>query len=49
VILIDAAVVFADEEVGAPITHAGTGALIGFLILDPDGVRVGRLRPGFAN
>ena len=49
VILIDAAVVFADEEVGAPVTHAGTGALIGFLILDPDGIRVGRLPPGFPN
>jgi hypothetical protein len=49
VILIDAAVVFADEEIGAPITHAGTGALLGVLVLDPDGVRVGRLPPGFAN
>ena len=49
VILIDAAVIFADEEIGAPITNAGTGALLGVLVLDPDGVRVGRLRSGFAN
>ena len=49
VILIDEVMGFADEEVGAPITHAGTGALLGVLILDPEGVRVGGLRTGVVN
>lgn len=49
VILIDEVMGFADEEIGAPITHAGTGALLGVLILDPEGVRVGGLGTGVVN
>ena len=48
-ILIDEAMGFADEGVGAPITDARTGALLGVLIPDPDGTRLGRLRPGPSN
>lgn len=48
-ILIDEAMGFADEGIGAPITDARTGALLGVLIPDPGGTRLGRLRPGPSN
>lgn len=39
-ILIDHGVGFADDMVGSPVTDAGTGFLVGFLVIDAGAARV---------